>query len=339
MSHPVPLMSPYPTSFNAWVDQLPKWRGWLQLSPERPYMHDEEDYNNQYNVTVPEPEEGEGLCRLLATHGVDTSGPALEIGCGSGYLTYGLALHYPGPDLLITDPSATFLRITEQQFENEKTAPARRHYAVFNADDLRQLPRGMFSVIALRSTLHHILKVDEFIAACAQALRPGGALVMAAEPCESGYLLMGAIAHSIPNALKAAGITMKPEWTRQLEDFTETVRFCCLRDVDKTTAEDKHFFNPHELGEQGAAHGLQLKFFPTASLRDFSPPFTHSFHSFSHFFLIYMQFCMRFDAEFMDLIRVHLKDQLAFVDECYRSHPGPAITGVFLMTKAAAPTT
>ena len=67
-------------------------------------MHTEEDYNSQYGLTAPEPEEGEGLCALLKTHQVDTRGPALEIGCGSGYLTYGLARHYPGPDLLITDP-------------------------------------------------------------------------------------------------------------------------------------------------------------------------------------------------------------------------------------------
>ena len=299
-------------------------------------MHDEADYNNQYGLTTVEPEEGEGLCALLKTHRVDTNGPALEIGCGSGYLTYGLAQHYPGPDLLITDPSPAFLRLTQNQFENRTDFPARRHYAVFNADDLARLPPEMFSVIALRSTLHHILKVDDFIAACARTLRPDGALVMGAEPCESGYLLMASVAQSIPAALRAAGIEMRPEWTRQLNDFTDTVKFCCTRDIDKSGAEDKHFFSPHELAETGAVHGLRLQFFPTASFRDFAPPFVHSFHSFSHFFLIYMQFCMRFEADFMELIRVHLKDQLKYIDDCHRSHPGPAITGVFLLKKNSA---
>jgi ubiquinone/menaquinone biosynthesis C-methylase UbiE len=320
-------------SFPDWVHRLPKWRGWLQLSPARPYMHTEEDYNAQYGLTAPEPEEGQGLCEVLKTHGVDTAGPALEIGCGTGYLTYGFARHYPGPDILITDPSPAFLRITQNQFDPAAAYPARRHYAVLNADDLGDLPAGMFSVIALRSTLHHILKVEDFIAACARVLRPGGALIMGAEPCESGYLLMAAVAQSIPNALKAAGIAMRPEWTRRLDDFTETVKFCCLRDLDKSTAEDKHFFSPHQLSDIGAGHGLHLTFFSTASFRDFAPPYIHSFHCFSHFFLIYLQYCMSFDAEFMALIRTHLKDQLQFIDDCHRSHAGPDITGVFLLKK------
>ena len=328
-------MIPATHSFSDWIDRLPKWRGWLQLSPERLYMHTEENYNSQYGITAPEPEEGQGLCNLLKTHEVDTTGPALEIGCGTGYLTYGLAQHYPGSDFLITDPSPAFLRLTQNQFDQTAAFSARRHYAVLNADDLGGLPAGLFSVIALRSTLHHILKVDEFIAACARCLRPGGALVMGAEPCESGYLLMAAVAQSIPNALKAAGVAMRPEWTERLNDFTNTVKFCCLRDIEKGTAEDKHFFSPHQISELGATHGLQLTFFPTASFRDFAPPYIHSFHCFSHFFLLYLQFCMSFPEDFMVLIRTHLKDQLKFIDECHRSHAGPDITGVFLLKKTA----
>jgi ubiquinone/menaquinone biosynthesis C-methylase UbiE len=326
-------MSAAPESFSAWVYRLPKWRGWLQLSPARPYMHTEENYNTQYGLTAPDPTEGEGLCALLKTHQIDIGGPALEIGCGTGYLTYGLAKHYPGPDILITDPSPAFLRLTQNQLEELGETTAQRHYAVLNADDLGDLPEGMFSVITLRSTLHHILKVEDFIAACARRLRPGGALLMGAEPCESGYLLMAAVAQSIPAALKAAGIAMKPAWTERLDDFLATVKFCTLRDLRKENAEDKHFFSPHQMAEMGQAHGLQLKFYPTASFRDFAPPYIHSFHCFSNFFLIYLQACMSFDAEFLGLIRTHLKDQLTYIDECHRSHPGPEITGVFILKK------
>lgn len=330
-------MNPSPESFPGWISGLRKWHGWLQLSAERAYMHAEEDYNSQYGVTTPDPSEGEGLCRLLATHAIDTTGPALEIGCGTGFLTHGVARHYPGPDYLITDPSPAFLRLTQDQFGGDFPGTARRHYAVLNADDLSSLPPGMFSVIALRSTLHHILQVGEFIAACSRALRPGGALVMGAEPCESGYLLMAAVAQSIPNALKAAGVEMRPEWTLRLDDFTETVKFCCNRDLDKTNAEDKHFFTPHELAEVAASHGLSLKFLPNGTFRDYAPPYLNSFHCFSRFFLIYLQFCMRFDLDFMEHIRRHLAPQLKFIDDCYRVHPGPAITGIFLLKKHGSP--
>jgi len=323
--------------FTSWIEKLPKWRGWVQLSLERAYMHAEEEYNHQYGVTTTVPEEGEGFCNLLKSHAVDTRGPALEIGCGTGYLTFGLAKHYPGPDFLITDPSPAFLRLTESLFDGQTGFAARRHYAVLNADDLGQLPREMFSVIVLRSTLHHILHVDKFVTACARALRPGGALVMSAEPCESGYLLMATFAQFIPTALRAAGVAVRPEWTGQLKEFTDAVKFYCLRDLEKAAAEDKHLFNPHELAALGAQHGLQFLFLPTATFQDFAPPFTRSFRGFSEFFFIYLQNCMRFDAEFVELIRLHLRDQLRYIDDCYRSHPGPAITGVFLLKKSIGP--
>lgn len=319
--------------FSTWLAGLRKWHGWLQLSAERAYHHSEEEYNRHYGVTAPDPSEGEGLCRLLSDHKIDTSGPALEIGCGTGFLTHGVARHYPGPHYLITDPSPTFLRLTHDQFPADFPGLTQRHYAVLNADDLGQLPDGMFSVIALRSTLHHILNVEAFIADAARALRPGGALVMGSEPVESGHLLMAAVAQSIPNALKAAGIAMEPAWTAKLDEFTSAVQYYCNRDLDKTHAEDKHLFSTHELSALGTRHNLALQFFPTATFRDFAPPFVPEFHCFSRFFLIYLEFCMRFEPAFMEQIRRHLMPQLTYIDECYRAHRGPAITGVFLLKK------
>ena len=329
-------MPPAPASFNAWIASLPKWRGWLQLSPERPYAHAEEAYDIQYGITAPEPEDGEGLCNLLRTHQIDTTGPALEIGCGTGRLTYGLARHYPGPDFLITDPSQTFLRITQEQLGQSDQLQARPHFAVLNADDLGQLPEAMFSVIAMRSTLHHILGVEAFIAACGRTLRPGGALVMGAEPVESGYILMAAVGQSIAPVLQAAGVELQPSWLRQIQAFTDTVKFYCRRDINKQTAEDKHLFRVHELTDLGHAHGLELRFFPNGAFSDFAPPYLREFENFSIFFLNYLQFCMLFDAELLELIRRHLRPQLKYLDDCYRSHVGPTITGVFLLRKVAA---
>ena len=328
-------MPPAPDSFPNWIARLPKWRGLLQLSPERPYAHAEEEYDNQYGVTAAEPEEGEGLCALLKTHGVDTKGPALEIGCGTGRLTFGLAQHYPGPDFLITDPSQTFLRLTQSQFGSAADFPPHLHFAVLNADDLGQLPPAMFSLIAMRSTLHHILDPEAFIAACARTLRPGGALVMGAEPVESGYILMAAVGQAIAPVLVAAGVELRPAWKKQLQGFTDTVKFYCRRDIDKATAEDKHLFTPHEMADFGAEHGLHLRFFPNATFSDYAPGGQPDFINFSVFFLNYLQYCMMFDPEFLKLIRRHLKSQLKFMDDCYRSHVGPAITGVFLLKKTA----
>jgi SAM-dependent methyltransferase len=328
-------MSSVPDKFTDWISRLPQWRGLRQLSPERPYAHAEEGYDDQYGVTAPEPQEGEGLCALLETHGIDTAGPALEIGCGTGRLTYGLARHYPGPDFLVTDPSQAFLRITQAQFGSGQDVSTRLHYAVLNADDLGQLPTEMFSLITMRSTLHHILGVDEFIIACAKILRPDGALVMGAEPCEYGYVLMGAIGQSIVPVLTAAGIEVRPAWKKQVQGLLDTIKFYCRHDLDKTTAEDKHLFNPHEMADLGAAHGLQLRFYPNASFSDFAPPHEPAFVSFTVFFMNYLKYCLLFDAELLKLIQRHLKPQMRYIDDCYRSHVGPAMTGVFLLKKTS----
>ena len=323
------------TDFETWVHSLERYRGLLSISPERAYAHAEDQYDTQYGVTAPEPADGQGLCALLKTHDVDTSGPALEIGCGTGRLTFGVAQHYPGPDFLITDPSPAFLRLTQSQFGSGVTFPTRLHYAVLNADDLGRLPPEMFSLITMRSTLHHILGWQGFIADCARTLRPGGALVMGAEPCEYGYVLMGAIGQSIAPVLQAAGVELLPAWKKQLATFLETIKFYCRHDLDKATAEDKHLFNPHEMADVGAAHGLQLRFFPNATFADYAPPFEPEFVSFSIFFLNYLKFCILFDEDLLKAIRRHLKPQMKYVDDCYRNHVGPAITGVFLLKKNA----
>lgn len=326
-----------PADFPAWINRLPKWHGLLRISPERPYAHAEDQYDAQYGVSAADMEEGQGLCALLQAQAVDTSGPALEVGCGTGRLTYGLAHHYPGPAFLATDPSPTFLRITESQFPNGVSGPARLHFALLNADDLDQLPPAMFSLIAMRSTLHHILHVEAFIAACARTLRPGGAIAMGAEPLESGYVLMAAVAQAIAPTLTAAGVALQPAWQAQLTNFTDTVKFYCRRDLGKVTAEDKHLFTIHDLSDLGHAHGLRLKYFPNATYGDFAPPHVPAFESFSVFFLSYLKYCMQFDEEFLVQIRHHMKAQMKFIDECHRSHAGPAITGVFLFHKPADP--
>ena len=259
---PTPLSDQVPifSDFETWINSLKRYHGLLSISPERAYAHAEEQYDTQYGVTAPEPEEGEGLCALLKAHEVDTTGPALEIGCGTGRLTFGLAQHYPGPDFLITDPSQTFLRLTQSQFGSGAGYPTRLHFAVLNADDLGRLPAEMFSLITMRSTLHHILGWEAFVVECARMLRPGGALIMGAEPCEYGYVLMGALGQTIAPVLSAAGVELQPAWRKQLGAFVDTIRFYCRRDLDKTTAEDKHLFNPHEMADLGAAHGLQQRF-------------------------------------------------------------------------------
>ena len=140
----------------------------------------------------------------------------------------------------------------------------------------------------MRSTLHHILQVEAFISDCARTLRPGGTIAMGAEPLESGYVLMAAIAQAIPPTLATAGVKLKAAWRTQLTNFTDTVKFYCRRDLVKVTAEDKHLFTVHDLTDLGHAHGLRLKYFPNATFSDFAPGHVPGFEGFSVFFLSYL---------------------------------------------------
>src|SRR4051812_12757159 len=91
-----------------WLADLPQEDGHFHISRPRRFAHDEakydEQYNNQPNLTV-----GKGV--LAAAHGADTSAPALEVGCGTGLVSLGIAAHSPYPLTILTDPSPAFLRI------------------------------------------------------------------------------------------------------------------------------------------------------------------------------------------------------------------------------------
>lgn len=324
--------------FNAWLQSLPRQGDFVQISPSRPFAHDETLYDAQYGIVDEQPEEGAGLCTLLREQGVDTSGPALEIGCGTGRLTAGIANAYPGPAFVVTDPSPAFLQLTARRLAARPRGPAALHHAILNGDDLAILPEHLFSLIALRSTLHHILDVDAFIAACARCLAPGGALAMSAEPVESGYVLMGAVAQAIAPAFTAAGTPLTEEQSRHVQLFTDTMKFYCRRDLDKSAAEDKHLFRVHELTDIGARHGLQLRYFANAQYADFAAGsgVVKNGVRFSVFFTNYLRYCMSFPPEFVELIGKHLRGHLEYIDACYPTHVGPLFTGVFLFVKQPA---
>ncbi len=99
---------------------------------------------------------------------------ALELGCGSGWLTLALAQR---------GARATGLDISEQALD-----VGRRYYETIRADvpgsvdyraaDLNalELPPDAYDVIAVKGTLHHLPRVDHVIAQARRALRSGGLL-------------------------------------------------------------------------------------------------------------------------------------------------------------------
>jgi SAM-dependent methyltransferase len=99
---------------------------------------------------------------------------ALELGCGSGWLT--LALAQRGAHATGLDISEQALDVGRRYYESIRAdVPGSVEYRAADLNALA-LPPEAYDIIAVKGTLHHLLRVDHVIAQLYQALRPGGLL-------------------------------------------------------------------------------------------------------------------------------------------------------------------
>jgi ubiquinone/menaquinone biosynthesis C-methylase UbiE len=319
-----------------WLAGLPRQDGFVCISDARRFAHDEAKYDEQYASDPGNMQVGLGLLALLRCCGADTSGPALEIGCGTGLLSLGLAVQSPYPLTILTDPSPAFLRITRDKITKAGVSPDRLCCAVLKGEEVDRLPAQSLSLIVLRSTLHHILDVDQFIANAARALKPGGVLTFE-EPCLEGYLLMGAMVQFLPVAAAAAGKPLTASQERTVDLFVRSMAYYSRRDLDKTKAEDKHLFRVDEIMKCGERNGLTVEFRANQAYESFvgggagTGPRPISYLGFMRG---YLKYCMSWDeplmAAFDELMPRHCK----VVEEASMGSWGPYLHGVFVCRKA-----
>jgi SAM-dependent methyltransferase len=318
-------------TFDQWFASLPQDGRYACISEPRRFQHDETAYDDQYGNDPGDLNCGRGLVNLLREHGFDRRGPAMEIGCGTGHLSLGLVHERVFPDVLLTDPSPTFLDITAEKLRRAEIRMDRVHFGILMGEDSDRLPAGMFSLIALRSTLHHVLDVDRFIAHTARALRPGGYLVFQ-EPCMEGYVMMGALAQFMPALCGAAQEDLSEEQRERVKMFIRTMHFYARRDMDKSKAEDKHLFRVDELMESARKAGLTMQFHANMTFEHFAasrrrrPPADR----FREFFRNYLQYCMSFDDNLLDRFDRQLGPYCDWLDELSVAGSGPYLHGLFV---------
>jgi len=308
------------------------------ISEPRLFQHPEGAYDQQYGIDrlglTFHTQEGKDLLELCEDFGYDPAGPILEIGCGTGRLSLSIILSADSREILITDPSPAFCEITARKLSALSRDLHNVKVAVLTAEDVSRLPKSTFSVILLRSVLHHVLDVARFLAECAEILAPGGMLLFE-EPCAEGYLLMGAVTQFMPTVFRSKGIVLSAKHLADIQTFADGMIFYARRDLDKSTAEDKHLFRPEELGRVCQICNLHLEFFPNRffyNIRERNEPLPDSY--FEQFYFNYIEYPLAWDRELLDLFDQHAREYLRYFSPLAKNGALPYTYSTFLCKKA-----
>jgi SAM-dependent methyltransferase len=318
----------------AWLSGLPVHEGFPCASTPRAFAHDESAYDATYGVDEHYAGAGLGAIELARRCAGGADGPILEVGCGSGHVSRGMAQGAHGALFLATDPSPAFLRLTQRKVE--PVARGRTRFAILDAADARLLPRAAFSIIVVRSTLHHVLDVPAFLRDAAGALRPGGVL-LAEEPCAEGLILMALLLRLLPDLAHAADAPLDDARLRQARLLVDTVRAYARRDVDKSAMEDKHIFRADELMRWSRLAGLEPEFLPNLTFDHFADPARAPAAPtrFSAFVRAYLSRCMSFGDAFGPALVGPLAPALSLIDDLGDRGCAPHMHGVLVARRGA----
>ena len=317
-----------------WLKSLTREGDILFISKPKRFAHDETKYDEYYQSTL-DLSLGRGLLNLLKEKKADFSGPALEVGCGTGILSVGLVDGGLFPSVILTDPSPVFLEIAMKKMRDASIDLSKTEFAVLMAEDIHRLPADSFSLIVLRSVLHHVSDVAKFLKDTARVLKKGGVFVCE-EPCMEGFVLMGAMAQFIPLVAGNAGETLTDKQKEQIQLFVDTMHFAARRDIDKSEAEDKHLFRVDEIMKLGLDAGMTTDFYPNMTYQYFAAPRKKRGKppSFAEFFHIYLRYCMSFEPALVDLIEKYFPAYCGFIDNLSLAFNGPYMNGIFVCRKA-----
>jgi SAM-dependent methyltransferase len=122
-----------------------------------------------------------GLARVYETlldqeYGADrTFADVLEIGSGTGNLTYGLAVSDRFGHVHCSDVSARFMEILRSRMHDFGVEDKLSYY-LFDANEL-PFPDGRFDLVVGHSVLHHFARFEETIASACRVLKAGGCAI------------------------------------------------------------------------------------------------------------------------------------------------------------------
>jgi ubiquinone/menaquinone biosynthesis C-methylase UbiE len=173
---------------------------------------DEQTYDAAHGITdVGKQKMWQTWCDLFDRHQVQ-SGRVLELGAGSGQLTDGLIRSRRFAENHVSDISAHFLKIIDN---NLKDTPNPPYYYLCDANQLPFQPDTMDCVIG-NSVLHHFLTYERTLQSVLKVLKPGGKAFFF-EPVMQGKILVAMMLHQLVNVdRRTAGLYQSEEHTRML---------------------------------------------------------------------------------------------------------------------------
>lgn len=176
----------------------------------------------------------------VAGHGGWPYGPALEIGCGTGFFTLNLTLAGVLDECHVTDISPGMVEAAKRNavelgFEIEGK-PADAETLPYDDDT--------FELVIGHAVLHHIPDVELAFREMLRVLKPGGRLVICGEPTRYGDLLARRLSRAtwwLATHLTALP-PLRDRWARPQQELDGSSRAAALEAVV-----DLHTFDPREL--------------------------------------------------------------------------------------------
>lgn len=183
--------------------------------------------------------------RILDRYNVK-GGEVLEVGCGTGFLTFGLLQANEFRNVTATDISLKFLRVLKTR--TAKLAQVPELY-VSDANFLPFLSQSYDAIVG-NSVLHHFLEFERTLASCARILRPGGIAVFF-EPVLQGKAIIAFLTDLLLRIDQSFDLETfdKEERVRLERLVNHQVVVPTLRHNRKRLAsmEDKYIFDTSEL--------------------------------------------------------------------------------------------
>jgi len=286
-----------------WYNHCRRDDGIHHLTEASRFLHDEDWYAASFKSDTAM---GHGAVSLLRHLGGDDTRPALEIGCGAGALSCGLAKHSTYPKFIVTDPSVRFLKITSAQITRIDQVP---DYAIMSGEDIFLFPDGSLSLIVMRYTLHHIWNLNAFFAECNRVLIPGGVLLFE-EPHVSFFTHTCAMMPFMLDVAKTKSLNLPDEIETQLSTYLLTIENYVRGDIDKSSHEDKHLFSTESLSELSERNGFSFKYVLNRNLASFvhTAPETddkylmHGEYDYYDALRYYLVIIMRFGEQFGEIL-------------------------------------